>query len=217
MEINFIFILEILGTISFAVSGSILAMEKDCDLFGVIVLGCIASIGGGIIRDLILGIHPPMAFQNPIYAIISIITSLITFVLFYINTESIKKYSKRLDHVDLLFDSIGLGIFVVVGIDTAIAYFPNNTFLILFIGLITGVGGGILRDMMAMKIPMVLRKRIYAIAALIGGISYYYLQSFFPGTIAIIIGTAITIIIRLLAAYYKWNLPRVKLHNSSNH
>ncbi|MBR5796296.1 MAG: trimeric intracellular cation channel family protein [Erysipelotrichaceae bacterium] len=212
MEFNFIFILEILGILSFAVSGSILAMEKECDLFGVIVLGCITSIGGGLIRDVILGIHPPMAFQDPIYAIVSIITSLLTFILFYKNQTFVQKYIKKLDYVNLLFDSIGLGIFVVVGINTAIQYGSTNTFLILFTGLITGVGGGILRDMMATQIPMVLHKRIYAVAALIGGTTYYILYLLIPDNIAIIIGTLTTIIIRLLAAYYKWNLPKVKFH-----
>ena len=213
MDINFIFILEIIGTISFAVSGSLLAMEKDCDLFGVIVLGCITAIGGGMIRDMILGIHPPMAFQHPIYAFVAILTSLLTFFLVYINKITFKKYKRMLDTIDLLFDSIGLGIFVVVGINTAIDSQSTSAFLILFTGLITGVGGGILRDMMAMKIPMVLRKRIYAIAALIGGYTYYLLLSILPSTIAILIGTGTTIIIRLLAAYYKWSLPRVKLHD----
>lgn len=212
MEINFIFILEMLGTLSFAVSGCILAMEKDCDLFGVIVLGCITAIGGGIIRDLMLGIHPPMAFQNPVYAIVAIITSLIIFTLFYRNQTTVQKYIQRLNYVDLLFDSIGLGIFVVVGIDTAISHFPANTFLILFTGLITGVGGGVLRDVMAMKIPMILRKRIYAVAALLGGLVYYTLQAIHPGTIAIVIGTTTTIVIRLLAAHYKWSLPKVQLY-----
>lgn len=212
MEFNFIFILEIIGVISFAVSGSILAMEKECDLFGVIVLGCITSIGGGIIRDVILGIHPPMAFQDPIYAIVSIITSLVTFIIFYKNQITVQKYIKKLDYANLFFDSVGLAIFVVVGINTAIQYGSTSTFLILFTGLITGVGGGILRDMMATQIPMVLRKRIYAVAALIGGSTYYFLYLLMPGTIAIIIGTLTTIVIRLLAAYYKWNLPRVKLH-----
>ena len=212
MEFNFIFILEILGILSFAVSGSILAMEKECDLFGVIVLGCITSIGGGLIRDVILGIHPPMAFQDPIYAIVSIITSLFTFIVFYKNQTTVQKYIKKLDYVNLLFDSIGLGIFVVVGINTAIQYGSTNTFLILFTGLITGVGGGILRDMMATQIPMVLHKRIYAVAALIGGTTYYILYLLIPDNIAIIIGTLTTIIIRLLAAYYKWNLPKVKFH-----
>ena len=212
MEINFIFILEMIGTVSFAVSGCILAMEKDCDLFGVIVLGTTTAIGGGIIRDLILGIHPPMAFQNPIYAIVSIITSLIIFILFYRNKTTIQKYIQKLNYIDLLFDSIGLGIFVVVGINTALSYFPNNTFLLLFTGLITGVGGGVLRDVMAMKIPMILRKRIYAVAALIGGSVYYILQNLQLGTIAIVIGTSTTIIIRLLAAHHKWSLPRVQLY-----
>ena len=210
MEFNFIFILEILGILSFAISGSILAMEKECDLFGVIVLGCITSSGGGIIRDLILGIHPPMAFQNPIYAIVAIITSFIFFILFYLNKTTVQRYIQKLDYVDLLFDSIGLGIFVVVGINTAISYYPDNAFLILFTGLITSVGGGIIRDVLAMKIPMILRKRVYAVAALSGGIVYYILYPY--GTIAIVLGTLTTIIIRLLAAHYKWSLPKVILY-----
>ena len=210
MEFNFIFILEMIGTLSFAVSGCILAMEKDCDLFGVIVLGCTTAIGGGIIRDLILGIHPPMAFQNPIYAIVAIITSIIIFILFYFNKATIQKYIQKLDYVDLVFDSIGLGIFVVVGINTSMSHFPENTFLILFTGLITSVGGGVLRDVLAMKIPMILRKRIYAVAALTGGFIYYILYPY--GTIAIVLGTLTTFTIRLLAAHYKWSLPKVTLY-----
>ncbi|MDD6467579.1 MAG: trimeric intracellular cation channel family protein [Erysipelotrichaceae bacterium] len=209
---NILFLIEIVGTISFAVSGSILAMERECDLFGVIVLGCVTAIGGGILRDILLGIHPPIAFQHPLYAIIAIVTSLFSFYLVYINKITFKKYRRLLDWADIIFDSVGLGIFVIIGINTALVHQFDSAFLVLFIGLITGIGGGVLRDMMAMKIPMVLRKRIYAVAALSGGIVYYYCIRCVAPTIAITLSASTTIIIRLLAYYYKWNLPKVKLH-----
>lgn len=209
---DILFFIEIAGTISFAVSGSILAMERECDLFGVIVLGCVTAIGGGILRDVILGIHPPMAFQHPLYAMIAIATSLFTFFLVYINKITFKKYKRTLDWADLIFDSVGLGIFVIIGINTALEHQFTSPFLVLFIGLITGIGGGVLRDMMAMKIPMVLRKRIYAVAALSGGFVYFYLLNLVPPTLAILFSASTTIIIRILAYYYKWNLPKVKLH-----
>ena len=148
-------------------------------------------------------IPPPIAVVHPN-------TSIVIFILFYFNKTTIQKYIQKLDYVDLLCDSIGLGIFVVVGINTSMSHYPDNTFLILFTGLITSVGGGVLRDVLAMKIPMILRKRIYAVAALTGGTIYYLLYPY--GTIAIVIGTLTTIIIRLLAAHYKWSLPRVKLY-----
>ncbi|MCF0111703.1 MAG: trimeric intracellular cation channel family protein [Erysipelotrichaceae bacterium] len=205
------FVIEIIGVISFAVSGSIVAMKRECDLFGVIVLGVATATGGGIIRDMLLGIHPPIFFQKPIYAAIAAFSSVLAFLVVYFNHGTFTKHKKQIEYLDLISDSLGLGIFVVVGINTTISQGSQSLFLIQFIGIMTGVGGGILRDMMAVQIPMVLRKRIYAVAALLGGLVYYYSLAVLPPSLATVVSIGFTVTIRALAAHYKWNLPKVSL------
>ena len=117
---HIVFLIEIIGTIAFASSGTMVAIEKKLDLFGVIILGLSTAVGGGMIRDLILGIHPPMMFQNSIYVKISVIVSVIIFLIVYWNNQILNsKYMKRYTFVMNLFDAIGLGAFTVIGIHTA--------------------------------------------------------------------------------------------------
>lgn len=213
--IDIMFIIEIIGTVSFAVSGSLIAIERDCDLFGIIVLGITTAVGGGAIRDLMLGIHPPLMFQYPIYALVAGISSILIFLIFYFNQASFQKYQRVLEWIDISADALGLGIFTIIGINTAISHDAANVFLILFIGLITGVGGGILRDVMAVKMPMVLHKRVYALAALIGGGAYYFCLTWLNQPVAVVLGIVLTVGIRFLAAHYHWNLPKVP-HPVSN-
>ena len=133
---------EILGTIAFAISGAVVAISKKMDIFGVAILGMTTAVGGGILRDLILGITPPAAFQSPGYALTAIAVSLLVFLppvrrLLHWNE---KLYETAL----LLFDAIGLGIFTVIGVQTAyIARGELNVFLAIFVGVVTGCGGGV--------------------------------------------------------------------------
>ncbi len=208
-----LFAIEIIGTIAFAITGVITALEKKFDIFGALVLGTVTAVGGGIVRDLILGYTPPMAFRKSVYAITAIITSLVVFVISYFFGKKIVRHYDVYSQVINVFDSIGLAVFVVGGVNSAIACgFEENMFLTVFVGTITGIGGGLLRDMMASKVPGILRKRIYALAAIIGAIIYYLLIHYqiCPATPAIIIGAGSVLIIRILATIFHWNLPIVK-------
>lgn len=207
------FAIEIIGTIAFAITGVITALEKKFDIFGALVLGTVTSVGGGILRDLILGFTPPMAFRKSVYAITAVITSLTVFVIAYFFGKKIQKHYDIYSQVINIFDSIGLAVFVVGGVNSSIECgFEENMFLSIFVATLTGVGGGILRDIMAGKVPKILRKRVYALAAIIGAIIYYILihYNICSSTPAIIIGAGSVIVIRILATIFHWNLPTVK-------
>lgn len=208
----FIFALEMIGTVAFASSGAMTAIEKNMDILGVTVLGMTTAVGGGIIRDLILGINPPNAFQNPIYAIVSLLVSVLIFIIIRNNTYALNTIGKQQYSKIVVFsDSIGLGIFTVVGVNVALSKFIDcNLFLLVFIGVITGVGGGVLQDVMSDNIPHIFVKHVYASASILGAIACAILWPIIGKSGAMIIGAVVIIMIRILAAHYKWNLPKVK-------
>lgn len=210
---NIIFALEIIGIVAFAITGVITALEKKFDVFGALVLGVVTSVGGGILRDMILGYLPPAAFRNSVYAVTALITSLAVFWLAYFLGARIKKHFNVYSQIINIFDSLGLSVFVVGGVNAAIACgFGDNMFLSVFVGTLTGVGGGVMRDIMAGRVPKILRKRVYALAAIIGAIIYYLLITYniCSSTWAIILGAGSVLIIRILATVFHWNLPTVK-------
>ncbi|MGN0004645.1 MAG: trimeric intracellular cation channel family protein [Candidatus Gastranaerophilaceae bacterium] len=208
---NEIIIIELIGIIAFAISGAIVAIKRNFDIFGIIVLGVITAVGGGALRDIILGVIPPTMFKNSLYVFVAFVTSCISFVAAAVATVKFKKNQQFFIDVVNFFDAIGLGIFAVTGTNTAIINgFGNNAFLSVFVGVITGIGGGMLRDILAGKAPFVLYKDIYASAA-IAGASLYYLM-FLNGVNAAISVTStiiITILIRLAASFYHLSLPRI--------
>ena len=157
---------EIIGTIAFAISGALIGIEKKLDLFGIIFLAITTAVGGGIFRDIIIGSAPPTAFVNPTSCIISIITALVVF-FFY---EKINKFEK----IIIISDALGLGVFTAIGCKTAILHSANNAFIVITMGLSTGVGGGILRDVLVKNVPFILKKEIYAVASIAGSLCYYH-------------------------------------------
>lgn len=206
MSENLLLIFELIGTVAFAVSGAMVALSKKMDIFGVSVLGLVTAVGGGAIRDLVLGITPPKTFQNPIYATVAIITSLIIFI------PAVRRFlsgKEVYDKIMLLMDSVGLGIFTVVGIETA--YLSNQShsiFLLIFVGVVTGVGGGMIRDVLAQTTPAILVRHFYATASIIGAVICIILWNFFGQSAAIIGGAFSVVVLRLMAAHYHWSLPK---------
>lgn len=204
------FLMEMIGTVAFACSGAMVAIEKRLDLLGIIVLGETTAVGGGMIRDIIIGIHPPALFVDPIYVIASFVSVMVLFVAvkyFYQSADILE--SPMYEAVLNLLDAIGLGAFTVVGIDTAVgAGFGEYKFLMIFLGVITGVGGGILRDMMAGQTPAVLRKHVYACASIAGAVCYVILMNYTGEGPAMVVSAILVTVIRVLARHYKWNLPR---------
>lgn len=210
------FIVEILGTIAFATSGAMVAISKKVDVFGVLVLSAITALGGGCIRDVLIGTLPPRMFSDYRYVIVATVVALTVFTIAYIFRDLYEKSQKTVDSVNNYVDAVGLGVFTVTGVQVAIeSGYKSNAVLAICLGVITGIGGGVLRDVMLGEIPFVLKKRIYALASIAGGVVYYSLSFTSVGrTKSIIIAVAVTFIIRLLATIFKLNLPKVKLRET---
>lgn len=199
-------IFELIGTVAFAASGAITALSKKMDIFGVATLGVVTAVGGGVIRDLILGNTPPATFRNPLYALVAIAVSLILFI------PAVRKvlfHKPRVYELAMLImDSLGLGVFTVMGIQVAYTSEEEyNAFLLIFVGVITGVGGGVMRDLLAGNTPFILKKHFYASASIIGAVVCILLWHFAGSVAGIAGGTIVTIVLRLLAAHYRWSLP----------
>lgn len=208
-----VFIMEMMGTVAFAISGAMVGIEKRMDLFGVCVLGGVTAVGGGVLRDIVVGNIPPAVFRNPVYAVVAILTACLVFLYFWL--EMGKKDSKRKalikEKLILITDSIGLGIFTAVGVNTGIRYgHLDNEFLLVFLGASTGVGGGLIRDMMAQNPPYILVKHIYAMASIIGAIVFILVYKAFGTIEAMLVSSAAVTVIRLCAARYRWKLPKIK-------
>ena len=204
---EFLLILEIIGTVAFAVSGAMTGLVKKMDIFGVVILGLTTAVGGGVIRDLILGLTPPAMFMSPIYAAVAAVVSVIVFLPAVRRWLTV--YSRVSDLVMLVMDSLGLGVFTVVGIQRAYtATEHRGMFLLVFVGVVTGVGGGLMRDVMAGNTPYIFVKHVYASASIIGAILCAALWQPLGGTAAMIIGATVILTVRLLAAHYHWSLPR---------
>ena len=166
-----------------------------------------------MMRDIILGVTPPAAFSQPVYILFSILTSTLLFAIVYTNPEILHSRikNKYYDKIMLWCDTAGLGIFTVVGIQTASRVLPqDNPFFFVFIGVLTGVGGGVLRDIMAGETPYILVREIYASAAIAGGITCVVCGSSMGEATATVLGLTVTIVIRSLAAYFHWNLLRIR-------
>lgn len=200
---------EIAGTVAFAASGAMIAIERELDMFGVLFLGVTAAVGGGILRDLFLGVTPPSAFQDAVYVSVAAAVALAAFLFAWRYRRQYRKRQELLNRIVDLLDAVGLGFFGVVGVQTAMALgHGGNMFLCVFMGMTTGVGGGILRDIFSRAVPAVLRKRIYAVACILGCAVYYLLRrAEMAVPAAMLSGAAVTIAIRLCAARFRWNLP----------
>lgn len=203
---------ELLGTVAFAVSGAMLAVKKQLDVFGILFLGLVTALGGGTIRDLLLGHTPPRMFYNMEYILLALASALaVFFVVRLIHGQGLLSGS-ILDTLLTFSDALGLGTFAVIGVQAGIADgFGGHAALCIFLGMITGIGGGVLRDMMCADIPFVLRKHIYAVAALLGAGIYYTLYRLGVNqTPACLLGMTATVVLRILAWHYRWNLPKAQ-------
>ena len=198
----FIYVLDLFGTMAFAVTGAFKAIESKSDIVGVLLLATLTGVAGGTIRDVVLG-QFPNSISDPAYVVVTVISGLAIFFL----------YSRLKKHWNLFlkFDAIGLGVFAIIGATFAYHIVGLNFLAIMLAGMLTAVGGGILRDVVVNQIPIVFVKEFYASASFIG-ISVFYLILFLEGElyIATILGIIITTGLRLVAMKYNWNLPRVK-------
>lgn len=205
-------VLEWIGTISFATSGSLVAIRHGLDLFGVGTVGAITAVGGGIMRDAILGNVPPKIFSNPLVLIVAVAVSIIVFFMAYFNRKKFSKLSESIDTVNIFFDALGLAAFSITGVEVAcMGDLKNNLLLAITMGVITGVGGGVLRDVLVNEKPYILTKHIYAVVSVLGCCVYYFLSIQLGYTVsATLIVLIFTVTARLLAAKLRWKLPRIE-------
>ena len=214
MSEQIILILEAIGTIAFSITGVLVAVEARLDIFGTCVIGMITAIGGGMIRDVMLGNTPPLIFNNPFILLLSLLVCVTVFTALYFK-KSLFKHKKKIEEFNNLFDAIGLAVFSIMGVETAInSGCGNNPAVVIISGMLTGIGGGILRDVLTKNIPFVLRKHVYAVASLAGILVFCYVRAIIDNlAITSVIGALIIIAIRILATMFKWNLPTVNIEN----
>ena len=202
-------IIEQVGIVAFSISGAITGIRKKLDLFGVVLLGIVTAVGGGILRDVIIGETPPMAFRNPRYAAIAFCAAL---AIFFPCVRSLLNRQHRLFDLALFWlDTVGMALFTVVGIQGAIEGLDwYNPFLLGFVGVVTGTGGGLLRDILAGDMPSMFRKRIYVTASLLGAVCYIWLLPVLAEWLAMVCAVGLICLVRALASRFRWNLPQAK-------
>ena len=194
-----VFVLELIGTVAFAVSGAIVGIKKQMDLFGVIVLGVCTAVGGGIVRDLILGVTPPVTFQNPVYTLTAAAVSVLMFLPHM--RARIGRHEPVFDRLLLVMDAVGLGVFTVVGVQCAYQQSEDYTLCVL-------------RDVFSGERPYIFVRHFYACASIVGALICALCWRALGGNAAMLFGAAVVVVLRLLAAYYHWNLPRSDYHES---
>ena len=212
--------IEIVGVISFAVAGAIVAIDKETDIFGVVFLALMTCFGGGIIRDITIGRHPPAFFRELTYqAVIGFVTALLVFLLARLFKRHYIKDMQKVLEINNYIDALAIGIYSVSGVRICLDFFASSGeragfLLCVTLGMMTAVGGGMIRDLILRDIPFILRKRVYALAALVGASIYYLLVVvIFPNDrlleiISQLLCIAVVFVIRVLATKLKWNLPK---------
>lgn len=201
MHFEYFKLIDILGTIAFAVSGVYAAMEKRLDLFGVIIIAFVTAIGGGTIRDLMIGDLPVSWIRNINYTVIILATTALVIAF--------RSYIKNFQKTLLVFDSIGLGLFTIFGIQKGIAV-DLHPVVCVALGTITACFGGVIRDMLLNNIPIIFHKEIYASACIAGGTIYFILAAMgVHEDLNDAISIVCTFLIRILAIRYNWQLPRI--------
>lgn len=202
-------IVEYIGVVSFAISGTVIAINKKADAVGAVVFALLTCFGGGMLRDIILGITPRILTNREYHylALTCIIVALICFVLAFIPKTATFITRHSHDFAIEFTDAIGLSVFCVFGVDVAIELSGGNPVLLIFCGCITGVGGGMLRDICSAEIPFIFRKHIYLIPTLCGSSFYALTYKHIPHLSSMLIAIGIIITLRVLAIIFKWNLP----------
>ncbi len=193
--------LDILGTIAFAISGVLTAMNKRMDAFGILIIALITSIGGGTLRDVLIGKTPVTWMQDQVFPMVVFGTAIFA-VLF---RSKLKYFRRSL----FLFDTIGIGLYTVTGVQISLA-FGLDPLICVILGTVSACFGGVLRDILCNEIPIIFHKEIYATACIAGAAAYLIFNEFnMSQTLAMVFSGAIIIIIRILAVVFKWQLPRL--------
>jgi uncharacterized membrane protein YeiH len=197
-----LYLFDLLGTFAFAISGAVAGVRKNFDLYGIIVLALVTAVGGGTIRDVLVGRIPPFIFKDINYFLISIAAALITFFF--------HKYVEKTYKLLLIMDAIGLGVFTVIGISVGLQY-NIGYFGAVVMGVMTGTFGGMIRDVLQKEVPLVLQKEIYASACIIGGIVFVVFDILkINNVLNVVISGVAVFLIRFVAIQKNWHLPKAK-------
>ncbi len=200
--------LDLFGTLFFAISGTLSAAEKRHDMFGAMFIGFVTAVGGGTTRDLMIGDHPVGWLQSPVYFYM-ILSGVVITILFQSKLLKLRK-------TFFLFDTIGIGIFTIIGLEKALAFGISGPYAVMM-GLTTAVVGGVIRDTLNNEVPLIFSKELYATACIMGAIMYLILLKFdVSRTLSQFVTIGFIIAIRILAIKYNITLPRLILHTDSN-
>lgn len=199
MHSTFALTLDLVGTAVFALSGGLLAVRRNFDIVGVVVLSVAAGLGGGMLRDVLLGDTPPAALHNEAYLITAFAAALVAF-FFHPRVEQLR------GSITLL-DALGLGFFAVSGTMRSLSAGLGPIPAVL-LGVVTGAGGGAIRDVLALEVPLVLRRDVYALAALLGAVAFAGIDRVSSQIAAAIVGVSLTFALRLFSIRFDWHAPR---------
>lgn len=195
---DYILIVDILGVVSFSISGVLLALKKRMDAFGILIIAFVASVGGGTLRDILIGTE--VMWMNEMTYVYVILATTILAVIFRKKLSYLRKSL-------FLFDTLGIGLYTVVGVEKGIN-FGFSAEICIAIGTMTACFGGVIRDILCNEIPVIFRKEVYATACILGGVSYFILLKFnLPKAIIFLVAGFVVIIIRLSAVIFKISLP----------
>ena len=211
MRTDMLMILDIIGVISFTISGALVAVRKKMDYLGVCILGIVTAVGGGATRDIIIGSNPPVMFRDPLYVSIAFAVANIVFffLYFHLNGRSKPLVNHIFEKYLFWFDTVGLASFTANGVMVGKTMTDGGIFLCAFLGVLTGVGGGILRDLLANEVPAIFVKHVYAMASIVGAITICLLWNV-STILAVTVGIVLVVLIRFFARHYKWNLPHIR-------
>ena len=202
-------VIEYIGVVSFAISGALMAIDKENDFIGVIFLALITTFGGGMIRDIFIGHTPPVFFSLYPLVLTCVATATVTFILAAIFKKQYVKNEEFINAVNNYFDALGLGVFVISGAKLCIDLGIENPFLIVIMGMISGTGGSMTRDIIMNEVPALLKRRVYLVAAICGAALYYALFALgVSDLIAIPVGVVLIVVIRIIATVFKLNFPK---------
>ena len=206
-------IFDLIGTVAFAISGAITGINKRMDIFGVNILAIVTACGGGLVRDIVMGDFPPKMFVDPFYVAVAAIVANIVFLVMYFHRPIPQKFAGLYDRGLFIFDTLGLAAFMVDGVMIGANFgYEDDLFFLVFLGFITGVSGGVLRDVLSIQMPAIFVKHVYALPVIIGGILMVIIHEVtgaWPA--AMICAFLLVLLLRVMARHFLWNLPKVSI------
>lgn len=198
---EFISLVELIGTVAFAAAGALVAIEKELDYYGISICAVITAVGGGIVRDVMINVPVPVSLSNPLYIIISLVTTSIV-IAFY-------KKIVRYKNVVMFCDAIGLAAFTAIGAEVALINHVYMPFVVITLAVLTGTGGGVIRDCMCGDIPYIFRKEVYAVASILGALIFMAIYPHFGKYIAVYASFGVTLTTRLISMKFNLHLKKV--------